>query len=129
MKIARIVFGLMYLGGALANIMLTHFNGPDSYHSFADNALLGFYRDAWAGLVVPNMMLFIVLLVAFELTLGLLFLGSRRSLRIALAAGILFCWITVPFSTKVLISNLPLGIIQGIFLWWELRSRSGVPVA
>jgi hypothetical protein len=117
----------MYLGGALANIMLTHFNGPESYHSFADSALLGFYRDAWANLAIPNMMLFIVLLVAFELTLGLLFLGSRRFLKIALAVGILFCWGTVPFGTKVLISNLPLGIIQGILLWWELRSRSEAP--
>jgi hypothetical protein len=129
MKIVRIVFGLIYLGGALANIMLTHFNGPDSYHSFADNALLGFYRDAWAGLVIPNMTLFIVLLIAFEVTLGLLFLSSRRFLKIALAAGILFCWGTVPFGTKVLISNLPLGIIQGILLWWELRSRSGAPTS
>jgi hypothetical protein len=128
MKIARILFGLMYLGGALANIMLTHFNGPDSYHSFADNALLGFYKDAWAEVAIPNMTLFIALLVAFEITLGLLFLSSRRFLRIALLGGILFCWGTVPFSTQVLMSNLPLGIIQGILLWRELTGRTGAPV-
>jgi len=127
MKIARILFGLMYLGGAVANITLTVLNGPDSYHSFADNALLSFYRDAWANVVIPNMTLFIALLIAYELTLGILFLSSRRFLKIALAGGIIFCWATVPFSTQVLISNLPLGIIQAILVWWELSSRPGAP--
>jgi len=95
MKIVRIVFGLLYLGGALTNIALTVLNSPQSYHPFADEALISFYREAWAALIIPNMMLFISLLIAYEITLGLLFLTGRRFLRIALVGGSLFCLGTV----------------------------------
>ena len=121
MNIARIAFGILYLGGALANVTLTVLNSPQSYHSFADAALIPFYREAWAALVIPNMMLFIVLLIIFEITLGLLFLVRRRFLRIALIGGAVFCLGTVPFSLQVLSTNLPLGLIQVYLLWRELR--------
>lgn len=120
MKIARIVFGIMYLGGALANITLTLLNSPQSYNTFADKALIPFYREAWAALAIPNMTLFISLLIAYEIALGLLFLVRRRFLTIALAGGALFCLGTVPFSLQVLSTNLPLGLIQVFLLWREL---------
>jgi len=121
MNIAQIAFGILYLGGALANITLTILNSPQSYNIFADEALIPFYREAWAALVIPNMTLFISLLIVFEITLGLLFLTRRRFLKIALAGGALFCLGTVPFSLQVLSTNLPLGLIQVYLLWRELR--------
>ena len=121
MNIARILFGILYLGGAIANITLTVVNSPESYHSFADDALIDFYREAWANLVIPNMTLMIALLIAYELALGVLFLGSRRFLKIALAGGVIFCLGTVPFSLQVLSTNLPLGLIQVFLLWKEIR--------
>ena len=123
MNIVRIVFGVVYLGGALANITLTVLNSPQSYNGFADQALIPLYREAWAALIIPNMTLFISLLIAAEITLGLLFLLRRRFLAPALAGGALFCLGTVPFSLQVLSTNLPLGLIQAFLLWKESGRR------
>jgi len=102
MNIARIVFGILYLGGAIANTTLTVLNGPEFYHSFADWALIPFYREAWAAVVIPNMTLFIALLIAFEISLGLLFIIKRRFMKIALVLGIIFCLGTTPFLNSIL---------------------------
>ena len=124
MNIARIAFGILYLGGAVANITLTVLNGPQSYHSFADATLIPFYREAWATLVIPNMTLFISLLVVFEIALGLMFLISRRLLWIALVLGALFCLGITPFGIEVVYTNVPLGLTQALLLWRELRIRA-----
>ena len=129
MKVARIAFGLLYLGGAVANITLTVLNSPQSYNIFADATLIPFYREAWATLVIPNMTLFISVLIVYEITLGLLFLIGRRFLKIALAGGTLFCLGTVPFSLQVLSTNLPLGLIQAFLLWKELRRNATMRIA
>ena len=47
MNVARIIFGIIFLLGAMANITLTIVNGPESYHSFADNTFWPWYFDAW----------------------------------------------------------------------------------
>jgi hypothetical protein len=129
MKIARIVFGILYLGGAIANITLIVVNGPESSHGFADNALLPFCREAWADVAIPSMTLVVGLLITYEVALELLFLSSRRFLKIALIGGAIFCLVTVPFGIQVLSTNLPLGLIQIFLLWRELRqSGSRKPI-
>ena len=117
MNVARIIFGLIYMLGALANITLTIVNGPESYHVFADDALIPFYREAWMAVVVPNMLLFIILTIIFEIALGLLFLISRRFLKIALIIGIVFCLGLVPFGIEAVYINISLALIQGFLLW------------
>ena len=102
-------------------------NGPESYHSFADGTLLSFYREAWATLVVPIMTLFIALLIAFEITLGMLFITKRRFMKIALVLGIIFCLGTAPFGLEAVYINIPLGLIQVFLLWKELHMRTIAP--
>jgi hypothetical protein len=121
MKIARIIFGILYLGGAAANLALMLINSPASYNAFADESLIPFYREAWTAVAVPNMSLFVPLLIVFEIALGVLFLIGGRFLKLALAGGILFCLGTVPFGFKMMSTNLPLGLIQAFMLWIELR--------
>ena len=128
MKIARIAFGLLYLSGAVTNTILVILNGPASYNSFADAALLSFYREAWASVAVPNMTLFVSIFILYELTTGLLFLIRRRFMTIALVAGTIFCLGTVPFSLQVLSTNLPLGLIQAFLLWRELRRNATMKI-
>lgn len=123
MKAARIIFGVIYLGGAAANVLLVIINSPESYSSFADEALIFFYQQAWAKIAVPNITLFVTLLILFEITLGVFFLIGRRFLKTALVLGIIFCLITVPFGLKMLSSNLALGLIQVFLLWLILRKR------
>ncbi len=120
MKAARIVFGILYLAGAVANIVMTMIYSPELYNGFADEALVAFYREGWERVAIPNMAFFIPLLIAFEIALGVFFLIGGRFLKTALVGGMLFCLGTVPFGYKMMSTNLPLGLIQAFMLWKEL---------
>jgi hypothetical protein len=62
----------------------------DDYGQFADSAYLGFVRDTWRDLVVPNHHGFITLLTAFELAVGALVLLGGRGTQLAYLAAIGF---------------------------------------
>ena len=121
MNVARIIFGVMYLIGAVANLVMVIMS-PEIYHAFADGAFVQFYREAWNTVVVPNLFFFIALTIIFEITLGLLFLISRRFLKIALIFGIIFCLGLVPFGIEFVYGNIPLALIQGFLLWKEAKT-------
>jgi len=124
MNIARIIFGVLYLGGAVVNTTLPIVNGVESYHAFFDNTWIPLYLDAWESVVVPNMLLFIILTVAFETTLGLLFSINRKYLKLALIIGIVFCLGVMPVMVEAIYTNLPLAIIQAFMLWREIKRTS-----
>ncbi|MFC1930326.1 hypothetical protein ACFLWE_00285 [Chloroflexota bacterium] len=121
MNIARTVFGIIYLLGAIANITLVTINGSQSYIGFADDALFRWYREAWIAVAAPNITLIVVLLIAFEVSLGLLFIIKRKYLKIALIMGILFCLASMPTMVQAIYTNLPLSLIQALILWKECR--------
>ena len=121
MNVARIIFGIIYLIGAVANLVMVIMS-PEIYHAFADGAFVQFYREAWNTVVVPNLFFFIALTIIFEITLGLLFLISRRFLKIALIFGIIFCLGLVPFGIEFVYGNIPLALIQGFLLWKEAKT-------
>jgi len=121
MNIGRIVFGIIYLLGAIANIALVSINGSQSYIGFADATFFPWYRDAWMALAPPNITIIVILLIAFEISLGLLFIVNRKYLKIALIAGILFCLASMPTMVEAIFTNLPLALIQAFMLWRELR--------
>lgn len=124
MNVARIIFGIIYLLGAITNITLTSIFGVESYHSFADNSFFPWYLDAWQTIVVPYMLLFIALTVAYEITMGLLFVSNRKFMKIALVMGIIFCLGTTPVMLEAIYTNIPLVLIQGFLLWKELRRNT-----
>ena len=121
MNVARMVFGIIYLLGATANITLTVINGSGSYRGFADASFFPWYREAWMAIAVPNITLIVVLLIAFEISLGLLFIIKREYLKIALILGILFCLVSMPTMVEAIYTNLPLALIQAFMLWREFR--------
>jgi len=121
MNVARIIFGIIYLLGAIANITLTVLNGTESYRSFADDSFFPWYREAWMTVAAPNITLIVILLIAFEIGLGLLFIIKRKYLKIALILGILFCLASMPTMVQAIYTNLPLALIQAFMLWKELR--------
>jgi len=121
MNIARIVLGIIYLLGAIANIALVIINGSQSYIGFAEASFFSWYREAWRVLAAPNITLIVVLLIAFEISLGLLFIINRKYLKIALILGILFCLASMPAMVQAIYTNLPLALIQAFLLWTELR--------
>ena len=129
MNVARIIFGIIFLLGALTNILLASINGVESYHSFADETFFPWYLDVWQTIVVPYMLLFIVLTVAYEITMGLLFIINRKFMKIALIMGIIFCLGTTPVMIQAIYTNIPLVLIQGFLLWKEFRRGVAVKSA
>ena len=102
MNVARIILGIIYLLGAIANITLTVLNGTESYIGFADDTFFPWYREAWITVAVPNITLIVILLIAFEIILGLLFIIKRKYLKIALILGILFCLASMPTMVQAI---------------------------
>ena len=84
----------------------------------------GYEPDEWQTIVVPYMLLFIILTVAFEVTLGLLFIINRKYLKIALVLGIIFCLGTTPVMIQAIYTNIPLVLIQAFMLWKEFRRNT-----
>jgi len=121
MNIARIIFGIIYLLGAGFNIFLVVTEGWQTYTGFADETFFPFYREAWMTIAAPNITLIVVLLIAFEISLGLLFIISRKYIKIALILGILFCLASMPTMVQAIYTNAPLTLIQAFLLWKELR--------
>jgi len=121
LNIARIIFGAIYLLGAAFNIFIVTTMGWQAYIGFADATFLPWYREAWMAVAVPNIELIVILLIAFEIGLGLLFIISRRYLKIALVLGTLFCLASMPTMIQAIYTNLPLALIQAFMLWKELR--------
>ena len=121
MNIARFIFGSIYLLGAIANIIMVTINGSQSYIGFADATFFPWYREAWMAVATPNITIIVILLIAFETGLGLLFVISRKYLKIAIMLGILFCLASMPTMVEAIYTNLPLALIQAFLLWRELR--------
>ncbi|MFC2000907.1 hypothetical protein ACFLUZ_00170 [Chloroflexota bacterium] len=126
MNIARFIFGIIYLLGAIANITLATVNGTKSYIGFADESFFPWYREAWLAVAAPNITLIVVLLIAFEISLGLLFILKRQYLKIALILGILFCLASMPTMVEAIYTNLSLALIQAFVLWKELRRNTAM---
>jgi len=129
MNVARIIFGIIYLLGAGFNIFLVVIEGWQIYIGFADETFFPFYREAWMAVAAPNITLIVVLLIAFEISLGLLFIISRKYLKIALILGILFCIASMPAMVQAIYTNASLALIQAFLLWKELRRSADVKSA
>ena len=121
MNLARIIFGIIYLLGAGFNTFLVVTEGWQIFVGFADETFFPFYREAWMAVAAPNITLIVVLLIAFEISLGLLFIIRREYLKIALILGILFCLASMPTMIQAIYTNIPLALIQVYLLWRELR--------
>ena len=125
MNVARYIFGVIYLLGAGFNITLVVTNGWQIFIGFADETFFPLYREAWMAIAAPNITLIIVLLIAFEICLGLLFIIKRKYMKTALILGILFCLASMPTMVQAIYTNLPLALIQAFLLWKEFKITSG----
>ena len=121
MKAARIVFGIIYLLGAAFNIFTVATTGFQPYTVFPEATFWPWYYAAWQAVAVPNITLIVILLICFEVGLGLLFLLDRQRLWLALLLGTLFCLASMPVMVEAIYTNLPLALIQAFLLWLELR--------
>jgi hypothetical protein len=110
MYAGRVAVATLFIaGGALFNT-LTFATGGD-YAGFADGSYLGFVTDTWRSVVAPHQYLFIPLLIAFELAVGVLVLTGGGRTRLALMAAIgfhiglmFFGWEYYPFSIAMIVA-------------------------
>lgn len=100
---------LFLLGGALFNTLNLATGGD--YTDFADGSYLAFVTDTWRSVVGPNQYLFIPLLIAFEVMVGVLVLIGGRATQLGLVAAIgfhlgllFFGWEYYPFSIAMILA-------------------------
>lgn len=88
-QVARALFGAVFIAGSFVHVM-TVLSRPELYAAFGNTALIPFVRELWSRLVMPNIMFFVFLLAALELTTGLLIYSRGVWVRVGLAASIIF---------------------------------------
>lgn len=90
LRLGRYSMGVLYLGaGAAVNAGLLA-QGGGAYRKSADGAYIAYVRDTWHSLVMPNRYVWISLLIAFELAVGVLALLGGRFSEVAYLAAIAF---------------------------------------
>jgi hypothetical protein len=115
--IVRLIFALIFLLGAIANTTMGLFT-PAVYETFADSSLLPLYRNLWETLVYPNIRLFLIPVVLFELALAWLLPKSGSYVKVGLGMTLAFMLLLVPFWWQGgAIANLLLALL----LLWLLR--------
>jgi hypothetical protein len=106
----RIFLGFFFLIMAFGVNGSFTFSNPQAYIDYASGALIPFYRDIALTVVELNPVLFGLLLMAFEIAMGLLLLHKNKSVKIGLIGTMIFLIGIAPLSPL----QLPwLGILIG----------------
>lgn len=128
MYVGRAALATLYIGaGALVNAVFLA-TGSD-YAEFAATSYIPFVRDTWRSLVVPNVSIFIPLLIGFETAVGALVLRGGRFTQIGLVAAIAFHAALLPFGWGSYMWSIPMIVALALLLRSERRAHtSGAPV-
>jgi hypothetical protein len=94
----RIFLGLFFLVMAIGVNGSFTFGDPQAYIEYASGALIPLYRDIALTIVELNPVLFGLLLMAFEIAMGLLILHKLKSVRIGLIGTMGFLIAIAPLS-------------------------------
>jgi len=106
----RIFLGIFFLVMAVGVNGSFTFTNPQAYVDYADGALIPLYRDIALTVVEVNPFLFGLLLMAFEIAMGLLLLHKNKSVKIGLIGTMAFLIGISPLS----LLQIPwLGLIIG----------------
>ena len=84
---AEIGIGAIYLIGAVFNSIWTLGHTEEFYGGFAEGAWLGPAQSLIRDLIVPNARMFTIVLIVFQVTIGILILTSGDLVKPALIAG------------------------------------------
>jgi hypothetical protein len=126
MLVGRYALGLLFtVAGALVNLVYL-VTGSSDYATFAELSYLSFVRDTWAAVVAPNQVFWIGLLIAFELTVGVLVVLGERATQVALVAMIGFHVALLSFGWGFFVWAIPMLVALTLLLRAE---RSGTATA
>ena len=106
----RLFLGFFFLLMALGVNGAFTFGNPQAYVDYADGALIPLYRQIALQVVSVNPFIFGLLLMAFEIAMGLLLLHKHKSVKVGLVGTMLFLVGIAPLS----VLQLPwLGLLIG----------------
>jgi hypothetical protein len=121
--VARAAMATLFIGAGAAVNAFFLLRGDD-YSEFADGSYVAFVRDTWRSLVVPNHDVFISVLIAFELAVGILVLLGGRSTRVAYVAAIGFHIALLSFGWGFYLWSIPMLVALVTLLLAEGRSQA-----
>jgi hypothetical protein len=94
----RIILGIFFLVMAVGvNGTITLFN-PQSYFEYSQGALLSIYRELGTNIISLNPVVFGLLLIGYEITIGLLMLYKGKFVKAGMIGSILFLIAIAPVS-------------------------------
>ena len=110
LSVGRVALGALFIGaGGLVNLF--YLLAGTNYGTFADAAHLAFVRNTWHSVVAPRQALFIGLLIAYEITIGVLILSGGRRTELGLAGAIgmhlgllVFGWVLTIWGVVMLVT-------------------------
>jgi hypothetical protein len=94
----RIFLGILFLVMAIGVNGSFTFSNPQAYVEYASGALIPLYRDIALAVVKLNPVVFGLLLIIYEIAMGLLLLHKEKSVRIGLIGTIIFLVGIAPLS-------------------------------
>ena len=97
-NVGRIFIGIFFLVMAIGVNGLFTFSNPQAYVEYASNALIPLYRDIALVVVKLNPVGFGLLLLIYEIAMGLLMLHKEKSVKIGLIGTIMFLVVISPLS-------------------------------
>jgi hypothetical protein len=116
---------LFVLAGAAVNA--AYLLQGENYAGFADGSAFPFVTDTWNSLVVPNHEPFILLLIAFEATVGVLVLLRGRPRRLGLLLVLAFHVALVSFGWAFLVWSGPMVLATILLLRAMSQERRAGP--
>jgi hypothetical protein len=94
--IIRLLLAAAFFLGAVANIIML-VTSPKIYEGFADLSFFDFYRALWRRLVVPNLGIWMTLVIVFEIGVGALLLAPDPYARLGLILAAAYALSLAPF--------------------------------
>ncbi|WP_147534783.1 hypothetical protein [Bacillus marasmi] len=106
----RMIWGLFFLGSSVFNLTYT-FSHPEFFEQFSEYALFNVYAVVIEKLVVPYAEIFTVLLVLFELFVGVFVLGKNNFVKVGLYASLVFTIVLIPVIPPYTYTNIVTAIV------------------
>ncbi|UCG25889.1 MAG: hypothetical protein JSW55_07855 [Chloroflexota bacterium] len=118
--IGEVGFGLLFLVGAIFNLVYTLRHGQEFYGSFAESAWFPPSSFLIRRLVIPRASLITALLVALQISIAILILSRGDSVRTGLIMGCLFCLAAALVSSiGGAIANLILATLMALLAFTQ----------
>jgi hypothetical protein len=113
--VGEVGFGLLFLLGAIFNLVYTTRHGEEFYESFAENAWFPPSSFLTRRLVIPRATLFTALLIVLQISAAALILSRGDFVRVGLIVGCLFAFTAAFVSSKGgAIANLTLAALLAL---------------